>query len=217
MKAAVSLAVLAIVATAAPAAFADKAAEAFVRDNANKVLTVLSDKSLNDAARREKFSTYMNQFANFPGIARRVLGSYGRTVSETDFQRYYKSFEAYSISVYEAKLVPFRGSTVEVNGSVDKGPRQSEVSTTVRDKLKNKDMKVVWDVLASQDGKSYRVRDVALETDSGAVIWMAGDQQKDFEGLLNGNKGSVEKLIQFIDGKNAEIARKKAAAKGGAY
>jgi ABC-type transporter MlaC component len=93
-------------AAAAPAAFADKKSEAYVQANANSVLQVLNDKSLDQKARETKFGEYMNKFAHMPTIAKRVLGVNARTLSQSDFDKYYKTFEHYAMEVYQVHFDP---------------------------------------------------------------------------------------------------------------
>jgi ABC-type transporter MlaC component len=93
----------------APAAFADKKSEAYVEQQANAVLKVLNDASITDEQRKVKFAEYMHKFANFPNIARRVLGAEGRSLTQAEFDRYYKTFEQYAMSVYEVQLQGHQG------------------------------------------------------------------------------------------------------------
>jgi type II secretory pathway component GspD/PulD (secretin) len=73
-----------------------------------------------------------------------------------------------------------------------------------------KNTKVVWDVLQSTDGKNYRVRDVGISL-GGAVLWLASDQQAQFESFLDRNNGKIDALIGRINEMIAEMdARKKA-------
>ena len=215
MKVMNALAIAAMVACA-PAAFADKKAEAYVESKANEVLQVLNDKSLNDSQREQKFSQFMNQFAYMPDIARRVLGAQGRSLSQADFDRYYKIFQAYAMEVYEVHLDPFRGKAIKVNGSKDDGPRRSTVSSTIFSSQTGKDTKVYWDVLASKDGNSYRVRDVGIDL-GGSVLWLAQEQQAQFESFLDRNNGNIDKLIGRINAMMADMDARKKDGRGSAY
>jgi phospholipid transport system substrate-binding protein len=214
MKIAQALALAATVA-AAPAAFADKKSEAYIEDKANEVLQVLNDKSLSDVQRRAKFSEYMHRFAHMPSIARRVLGVEGRSLSEADFEKYYRTFEKYAIEVYEVHLDQFRGESIQVTGSRDEDPRRSTVVSTVKSSQTGKDTKVFWDVLASQDGQSYRVRDVGIDI-NGSVLWLAQDQQAQFESFLGRNNGNVDKLIARINAMMADMNARKKDGRGSA-
>jgi phospholipid transport system substrate-binding protein len=207
---------LAAVVMAAPAAFADKKSEAYVQSNADAVLKVLNDKSIGADARRAKFREYMNQFAYLPSIARRVLGAEGRKLSEADFDKYYKTFETYAMEVYEVHLDQFRGEAIKVTGSKDDDGRRSKVESTVKSSQTGKDTKVYWDVLMSQDGASYRVRDVGIDI-NGSILWLAQDQQAQFESYLGRNNGDVTKLIAKINTMIADMEARKRDGRGSAY
>jgi len=211
-----SLAAAALLAAATPAAFADKKSEAYVQVNANIVLQVLNDKSLGEAARETKFGEYMNKFAHMPTIARRVLGVNGRSVTETDFNKYYKTFETYALEVYQVHFDQFRGESLRVTGSKDEDARRSTVESVIKSSQTGKDTKVYWDVLMSQDGKSYRVRDVGIDL-GGSVLWLAQEQQSQFESFLNRNNGNIDKLIGRINVLLADMEARKKDGRGSAF
>ena len=181
-----------------PEAVADKKAEAFVETQANSVLNVLNDKTLTADERSAQFSEYMHRFAYLPDIARRVLGAAGRNLSQADFERYYEAFEEYATAVYQTQLDEFRGQAIKVTGSIDPTPRRSQVSTMVKSTQSGQDVQVIWDVLQSQDGQTYRVRDVGVNLD-GSVIWLAQDQQAQFAAILDRNHDDINDLIARIN------------------
>jgi phospholipid transport system substrate-binding protein len=209
---------LALAATVAfaPSAFADKKSEAYVQAKADEVLQVLNDDSLNIQQRRAKFSEYMHKFAHMPSIARRVLGAEGRSLSEADFDKYYKTFEKYAIEVYEVHLDQFRGEAIKVTGSRDEDARRSTVASVIKSSQTGKDTKVFWDVLMSQDGQTYRVRDVGIDI-NGSVLWLAQDQQAQFESFLGRNNGDVNKLIARINSMIADMEARRKDGRGSAY
>lgn len=210
-----SLATAAVLAAATPAAFADKKSEDYVQANANSVLKVLNDQSLSQTAREAKFSEYMNKFAHMPTIARRVLGVNGRSISDPDFDRYYKTFQVYAMEVYEVHFDQFRGEELRVVGSKDDDDRRSTVETVIKSSQTGKDTKVYWDVLRSQDGASYRVRDVGVDL-GGSVLWLAQEQQAQFESFLNRNNGNIDKLIGRINVLLADMEQRKKDGRGSA-
>lgn len=211
-----SLAAAAILAVATPAAFADKKSEAYVQTNADSVLQVLNDKSLSQVAREQKFGEYMNRFAHMPTIARRVLGVNARSISQADFDRYYRTFETYALEVYLVHFDQFRGESLRVVGSKDADDRRSTVETLVRSWQTGKDTRMYWDVLRSQDGATYRVRDVGIDL-GGSVLWLAQEQQAQFESFLSRNNGSIDKLIGRINVMLADMEARKKDGRGSAY
>jgi phospholipid transport system substrate-binding protein len=211
-----SLAAAIVLVAATPAAFADKKSEAYVQANANSVLQVLNDKSLDQRARETKFGEYMNKFAHMPTIARRVLGVNGRSVSQPDFDKYYKTFEHYAMEVYQVHFDQFRGEALRVVGSKDEDDRRSRVESIIKSSQTGKDTKVYWDVLRSQDGASYRVRDVGIDL-GGSVLWLAQEQQAQFESYLNRNGGNIDKLIGRINVLLADMEARKKDGRGSAF
>lgn len=205
-----------VLAAAAPAALADKKSEAFVQANADSVLQVLNDRSLTSEAREKKFGEYMNKFAHMPSIARRVIGVKARSLSEAEFNRYYKMFETYAMEVYQVHFDQFRGESLRVTGSKDDGPQRSTVESIIKSSQTGKDTKVYWDVLLSNDGKSYRVRDVGIEL-GGSVLWLAQEQQAQFVSFLDRNGGDIDKLIGRINVLLADMEARKKDGRGSAY
>lgn len=205
-----------LVAATSPAALADKKSEAYVEANANNVLSVLNDKSLARDVREKKFGDFMNQFANMPSIARRVIGHNANDLSEADFNRYYKAFETYALEVYQVHFDQFRGEKIRVTGSKDDGPQRSTVESVIHSSQTGKDTKVYWDVLMSKDGKSYRVRDVGIEL-GGSTLWLAQEQAAQFINYLDRNNGSIDKLIARINVLLADMEARKKDGRGSAY
>ena len=196
----------------APAAKADQQAENYVARQATNILNVLNDASLSDATRSKKFGESLHTFAYMPDIARRVLGVHGRALSQVDLDRYTTAFDAYATAVYKARFDDMQGDSIAVVGSTDPAPRHSQVNTLIKSTRSGKGIAVIWDVLQSQDGQSYRVRDVGINLD-GSVIWLAQEQQAQFEAFLDRNNGDINKLITRIREKTTEVAaRSKLAA-----
>ena len=211
-----SLAAAIVLVAATPTAFADKKSETYVQTNANTVLQVLNDKSLDQKAREAKFGEYMNKFAHMPTIARRVLGVNARSISDTDFDKYFKVFQTYALEVYEVHFDEFRGEKLRVVGSKDEDDRRSTVATLIKSSKTGKDTKVYWDVLKSQDGQTYRVRDVGIDL-GGSTLWLAQEQQAQFESYLNRNGGSIDKLIGRINVLLADMEARKKDGRGSAF
>jgi phospholipid transport system substrate-binding protein len=120
------------------------------------------------------------------------------------------------MEVYEVHLDQFRGEAIRVVGSRDDDPRRSTVESVVKSSQTGQDTKVYWDVLMSQDGKTYRVRDVGIDL-GGSVLWLAQEQQAQFESYLGRNNGDVDKLIGRINTMLADMEQRKKDGRGSAY
>jgi phospholipid transport system substrate-binding protein len=103
-----------------------------------------------------------------------------------------------------------------VTGSKDDGPQRSTVESVIRSSQTGKDTKVYWDVLLSNDGKTYRVRDVGIEL-GGSILWLAQEQQAQFVSFLDRNNGDIDKLIGRINVLLADMEARKKDGRGSAY
>lgn len=182
-------------------AFADAKTEAYVQKNANEVLATLNSTNLSAKERTQKFSQYMDEFADFDAISNFVIGKYSRRFSETELTRYRTAFRNYAMAVYENELDAYRGEAVTVRNSVDRSPTDSIVNTVIK-RRDGKDMDVRWRV-QGKDG-NYQVVDVALNLD-GNLIWLAIEQRAQFIALLDQNNGSADVLINRINTMTADM------------
>lgn len=186
-------------------AFADAKTEAYVKKNANEVLSTLNNPALSAKERTAKFSEYMDQFADFDAISNFVIGKYSRRFSKDELTRYRTAFRNYAMAVYENELDAYRGEAVTVRNSVDRSPTDSIVNTVIK-RQDGKDMDVRWRVQGKEG--DYQVVDVALNLD-GNLIWLAIEQRAQFIALLDQNNGSADVLINKINSMTADIRTRK--------
>lgn len=189
--------------TFAMPAFADKASEDFVKENATLVLSTLDDSTLDQKARTEKFSVYMDQFSNIDRIASFVIGKYSRRFTSDEIARYRTAFRKYNLTAYEVQFDQYRGAAIEVTGSTDRNERDSIVDSTVRSP--NGDtFDVRWRVLERND--KYEVVDIALNFE-GSLLWLAIEQRAQFLDLLDRTNGSPDALIKKLDELTADLRK----------
>ena len=186
-------------------AFADAKTEAYVQKNANEVLATLNNPDLSATERTEKFSDYMDQFADFDAISNFVIGKYSRRFSQADLTRYRTAFRNYAMAVYENELDAYRGEAVTVKNSVDRTQTDSIVNTVI-ERQDGRDMDVRCRVQGKQG--NYQVVDVALNLD-GNLIWLAIEQRAQFIALLDQNNGSADMLISRINAMTADLKSRK--------
>ena len=182
-------------------AFADAKTEAFVKEHADKVLTLLDNQTLDATARTETFIGYMDEFSNIDRIAAFVIGKYSRRFSPEDLSAYRAAFRLYNLTAYEMQFEEYRGSAIEITGSTDRSATDSIVDTIVR--RQNGDTQDVrWRVL-SRNGK-YEVVDIALNFD-GSLLWLAIEQRAQFLDLLDRTNGSADALVSKLEELTAEL------------
>ncbi len=205
-----------MVAAAMPA-LADDVAEKYVYENANAVLQTLNQPSLSDADRTAQFVTYMDTFSDIDKIARYVLGSTARELSDAEFDEYLTAFKTYAMAVYEVELDKFRGENVEVVSSYDYDNSTkydiSDVETKVRSAQTGEDMTIEWRVQKrkTEDASAYKVMDVALDL-NGSQVWLGAMQRAQFESILKRSNFDINVLIDRINGMTAKLQASKTAS-----
>lgn len=182
---------------AAPAAHAarNSEAEAYVQENGNAALRTLGDRSISAAQRRQTFDRLITQFADMPRIANFVLGRYGAQLRSDAALRaeWVRTFQEYSIAVYEDRLERYSGGVLRVTDSTERvAGRDVIVSAEVVPRGGDRPLPVRWRLLRA--GAGWKVVDVSLVLD-GNQIWLAQQQQAEFLAVLGRNNGDIRALM----------------------
>lgn len=200
--------VTASVLAVAPSAYAARNADAerYVQENASAALRTLADRSLSTAQRRQTFDQLMARFADMPRIANFVLGRYGAQLRSDPALRseWQRTFEEYSVAVYEARLDAYSGS-IRVTDSVERVPgRDVIVTSEMQPRAGGRPLPVQWRMLRS--GDAWKVVDVSLIFD-GNQIWLAQQQQSEFLAVLGRNNGDIRALMVDLRQMTASMRR----------
>ena len=166
----------------------DAGAEQFVQTQAQRVISVLNERSEDNAAKIRAFRGIVDEIADVPRITSFVLGKYGRSITPAQRQRFATVFREYAQNVYEKRLGDYHGESVKVTGSVARKPGDVVVNTLISGGKLEQPVQASWRVLGS--GSSWKVVDVQV-----SGIWLAITQQQDFVSTIDNNGGNVDVLI----------------------
>ncbi len=165
--------------------------EAFVREKANEALQILADKSLDHAARSEKFRHFVDEVTDVRRVARFVLGKYARGADKQKLEEFTQVFRTYAQGVYEAQLDNYSGETVTVTGSQDRKPGDSVVTSTISGGQLSDPLDVNWRVLTRHGRKL--VLDVQVYG-----IWLALQQRTEITSVIANHGGSIDAAIDVL-------------------
>lgn len=197
---------------AAPSAYAARNADAeqYVQTNAQAALSSLANMSVSRNQRQQTFNTLMSRFADMPRIANFVLGRYGAQLRSDAALRaeWTRTFQEYSIAVYEAQLEQYSTSTLRVVNSVERvAGRDVIVVSEMTPRGSSRAMRVQWRMLRGANGGAWKVVDVSLVND-GTEIWLAQQQQRDFLAALDRNNGDIRALMTTVQGQTASMRQR---------
>jgi phospholipid transport system substrate-binding protein len=166
----------------------DLGAEQFVQVQAQRVISVLSDKAMSNADKIRTFRGIVNEIADVPRITSFVLGKYARTITPAQRDHFAVVFREYAQNVYEKRLGDFHGETIKVTGSVVRKPGDVVVNTVITGGQISQPVMASWRVLGN--GSNWKVVDVQV-----SGIWLAITEQQDFVSTIDNNGGNVDVLI----------------------
>jgi phospholipid transport system substrate-binding protein len=170
----------------------DAGAEQFVQGGAQRIISVLNDKSQSSADKIRTFRGVVDELADVPKITNFVLGKYARTITPAQRQRFATVFREYAQNVYETRLGDYHGETVQVTGSVVRNPGDVVVNTTISGGKVSQPVVASWRVLRA--GNGWKVVDVQV-----AGIWLAITQQQDFVSTIDNAGGNIDVLIAQLE------------------
>lgn len=166
----------------------DPGAEQFVQRSAQKVISILADKDLDEAQKEAAFDRAIDQLADVPRITTFVLGKYARTITPEQKARFAPAFRAYAESVYRNRLNEYHGEVVKVTGSTVRKPGDVVVNTEVSGGKLAQPVAVAWRVLGGAAG--WKAVDVEFKG-----VWLAITQQQDFVSTIDNAHGNIDVLI----------------------
>jgi phospholipid transport system substrate-binding protein len=169
----------------------DAGAEAFVQTKAQRVITVLANKGMPDAQKKQVFHQAVDELADVPKITNFVLGKYARTITPDQRARFTPVFRAYAENVYQSRIDDYRGEQLKVTGSVVRKPGDVIVNTVISGGQITQPLPVSWRVLGG--GQTWKVVDVQFKG-----IWLAITQQQDFVSTIDNAGGNIDVLINQL-------------------
>ncbi len=199
---------IALAATTEAHAARNQDAERYVQENAAATLRTLGDRTVSATQRRQTFNRLMLQFADMPRIATYVVGRYSAQLRNDAPLRaeWTAAFQDYSIAVYETQLERYSGGAIRVTNSVERVPgRDVIVTSEITPRGGARPLPVQWRILRS--GEVWKVVDVSLLLD-GNQIWLAQQQQGEFLGVLDRNRGDIRALAAHVRGLTASMRQR---------
>jgi len=180
----------------------DPGAEQFVQAGAQRVISVLADKSLNETQKEATFHSAIDDLADVPKITNFVLGKYARTITPEQRARFAPTFRTYAESVYRNRLDDYHGESVKVTGSTVRKPGDVIVNTQVTGGQLSQPVLVSWRVLGSAG--AWKAVDVQFKG-----VWLAITQQQDFVSTIDNAHGDINVLITQLqrDAKRPQASR----------
>ncbi len=192
------LLVLAMMAAMARNPLADDGQEAadFVRGFSDQALTMLSDESLDSAARTREFRRLLTAGFHLELIGKFVLGRHWRRASESERSEFSQLFEDYIVASYARQLGEYGGEQLVIDGGRPKGKSGAIVSSRII-RSQGEPFHVEWRL--RRGGEGWRIIDVVVEG-----VSMAVTHRSEFSSVIASRGGTVGGLLDVLRSKTAQ-------------
>ncbi len=174
-------------ALAFPAQAADsEGAKRFIQQLGDQALKQLTDLSVPEAQRRDRFRKMFNTNFNVPQIGQLVLGRYWNAASDAEKQEYLKLFEQLMVAHYTTVFGKYTGEQFRIADARADGDDvlvQTEVA-----KPNSPANKINWRVAGS--GRGQKIIDIVVEG-----VSLISTQRSDYSSVIQRGGGKVEALL----------------------
>jgi len=195
----ISLLVLLTALSFAHAAAADNSPTADLKPVLDKMMAVLSDKSLqgdeNLLERRKKIMSSIKDGFDFREMSKRVLGRKWRDINDQQRDHFTELMTTLLENVYIGKLEKYSNQTVEFKAEKIKGSR-AQVSTVIE----NEGTKIPVHYIMKKNGDRWKVYDINIEG-----VSLVRNYQQQFKSILR--KEKYEGLVKVLEEKNKSFKK----------
>ena len=168
-----------------------KAAETLVREIYSEIFKIVKEDSSN-SSQGKKLAILFNNYADVPIIARTVLGSPWRQLSEAQKTQFIGAFRNYLTKKYAAQFSEFLGAEMMVERSRDSGGRAGVLVETRLLMPGSPTIKVAWQV--SDGSGTLKLVDVKIEG-----ISMLTTERGEIRSKLEKQNGNVTALSNTLE------------------
>lgn len=177
-------------------------AQAYVQTNIQNALSILQDRSLAAAERRDRIHGFLLSLLDTQRIALYTLGPAQATAAPGDLAAYVAAFRDFMVANYNSKLGFYAGQTLSVTNTTQHAPGDFVVSAVLVDPSGAANGKTPPEVdfrIVYTDGKFYIV-DASIEG-----VWLALAERDDFQGFLKEHNGDVNALTAHLKDMTASL------------
>lgn len=174
-------------------------AEAFMRDRGEAVINLLTDRSISDQERADKFQTMLETSFNVRAVGKFVLGRYWNQATEEQRQQFLQLFKATTVASYATRFKDYTSEKFEITGSrLEADGGVTVLSRIVRSK--GPEISIDWKIFEKKG--EMRIYDVILEG-----ISMGITQRSEYASVIQQGGGNVQALITALEKKLASYKK----------
>ena len=168
-------------------------AESFMTQIGEKVVNLLTDKSISDQERADQFRQILEQKFNIKAIGKFVLGRYWKQANEAEKEKFLSLFKETTVASYATRFKNYTSEKFEILGSRKESDGGVVVLTKI-DRPHGAPILIDWKIF--EKNGQLKIYDVILEG-----ISMGITQRSEFASVIQKAGGSIASLNQALEKK----------------
>lgn len=183
------------IASAAPVATNPKKAEVFMKGMGEKVIRILTNKSITDKERANQFRDILENTFNLKAIGKFVLGRHWKQANEADKTMFLSLFKETTVTSYATRFKEYTTEKFQITGS----RQETDGGVTVLSRIIRPNGQIIsidWKIF--EKNGELRIYDVILEG-----ISMGITQRSEFSSVIQKGGGTIQAIINALKQKLA--------------
>ncbi len=164
----------------------------FVQSTVNRASQALSDNYSKDE-KIEKLKLIAKDTVDIRGIGFYTLGSYRKSLDDSNKKKYIKLFEQYFLKSFSSRLAEYSNPKIEVGSKEKLNENYTIVSSILVATEKRPEIKINWRIYTKNPEKPL-IRDLIIEG-----LSLARTQKEEFSSIIESNNGNMDALFQTLN------------------
>ncbi|MBY0291737.1 MAG: ABC transporter substrate-binding protein [Alphaproteobacteria bacterium] len=174
-------------------------AQDFMKQIGENVVTLLTNKSISDQERADRFREILEQKFNVKAIGKFVLGRYWKQANEAEKEKFLALFKETTVASYATRFKNYTSEKFEILGSRSESDGGAVVSTQIT-RPHGAPILIDWKIF--EKNGQLKIYDVILEG-----ISMGITQRSEFASVIQKGGGSVASINEALEKKLSSPGR----------
>ena len=163
----------------------------FIQSTVNRAAKTLSG-NFTKNERIEKLKEIAKDTVDIKGIGFYTLGSYRKTINDTQLEEYKILFEQYFLKSFASRLAEYSNPEIEVVSKKKLNENYTIVSSILVGTDKRPEVKIDWRVY-TKNPNTPLIRDLIIEG-----LSLARTQKEEFSSIIESNNGDINALFSTL-------------------
>ena len=163
----------------------------FIQSTVNRAAKTLSG-NFTKNERIEKLKVIAKDTVDIKGIGFYTLGSYKKTINDTQLEEYKILFEQYFLKSFSSRLAEYSNPEIEVVSKKKLNENYTIVSSILVGTDKRPEVKIDWRVY-TKNPNTPLIRDLIIEG-----LSLARTQKEEFSSIIESNDGDINALFSTL-------------------